>query len=130
MRRHAEARTVHVGIGVSPAGVRLEVRDDGRGPPEDSLERLELQGHMGLAGMRERISALGGGVRFGGRPGSGASLEVLVKEGLQRSDPDLAYTGFKIPPDFVVGYGLDVNERFRNLPFVCVYEGQEHDEYR
>jgi len=78
VRRHAEARTVHVGIGVSPAGVRLEVRDDGRGPPEDSLERLELQGHMGLAGMRERISALGGGVRFGGRPGSGASLEVLV----------------------------------------------------
>jgi signal transduction histidine kinase len=78
VRRHADARTVHVGIGVSPAGVRLEVRDDGRGPPEDSLERLELQGHMGLAGMRQRISALGGGVRFGGRPGSGASLEVLV----------------------------------------------------
>src|SRR5436305_3390407 len=55
-----------------------------------------------------------------------ASLEVcalLVKKGLQRSDPDLAYTGFEIPPDFVVGYGLDVRERFRNLPFVCVYEG-------
>src|SRR5436305_11146282 len=55
-----------------------------------------------------------------------ATLEVcalLVKKGLQRSDPDLAYTGFEIPPDFVVGYGLDVLERFRNLPFVCVYEG-------
>jgi hypoxanthine phosphoribosyltransferase len=55
-----------------------------------------------------------------------ATLEVcalLVKKGLQRSDPDLAYTGFEIPPDFVVGYGLDVRERFRNLPFVCVYEG-------
>jgi signal transduction histidine kinase len=33
---------------------------------------------MGLAGMRERISTLGGSVRFGGEPGSGASLEVLV----------------------------------------------------
>src|SRR5947209_5801210 len=55
-----------------------------------------------------------------------ASLEVcalLVKAGLQRTDPNLAYTGFRIPPDFVVGYGLDVRERFRNLPFVCVYEG-------
>src|SRR3954463_95453 len=55
-----------------------------------------------------------------------ASLQVcalLVREGLQRTDPDLAYVGFRIPPDFVVGYGLDLAERFRNLPFVCVYEG-------
>jgi hypoxanthine phosphoribosyltransferase len=55
-----------------------------------------------------------------------ASLEVcalLLKEGLQRSDPDLAYVGFRIPADFVVGYGLDAAERYRNLPYVCVYEG-------
>lgn len=50
------------------------------------------------------------------------SLEVvalLVKEGLQKSDPDLRYVGFTIPPDFVVGYGLDFEEKFRNLPYVC-----------
>ena len=55
-----------------------------------------------------------------------ASLEVcalLVKEGLQRDDLDLRYVGFRIPPQFVVGYGLDVQERYRNLPYVCVYEG-------
>ena len=55
-----------------------------------------------------------------------ASLEVcalLVKEGMQRNDPDLAYTGFRIPSDFVVGYGLDAAERYRNLPYICVYEG-------
>ena len=55
-----------------------------------------------------------------------ASLEVcalLVKEGLQRGDPDLKYVGFKIPPKFVVGYGLDVAERYRNLPFICMYVG-------
>ena len=54
-----------------------------------------------------------------------ASLEVcalLVREGLQRTDPDLRYIGFRIPPQFVVGYGLDVAERYRNLPYVCVYE--------
>ncbi|CAA9276979.1 MAG: Hypoxanthine-guanine phosphoribosyltransferase [uncultured Acidimicrobiales bacterium] len=53
-----------------------------------------------------------------------ASLEVcalLVKEGLQRKDPDLRYEGFRIPPDFVVGYGLDADERYRNLPFICTY---------
>jgi len=50
-----------------------------------------------------------------------ASIEVcalLVKEGLQREDPDIKYVGFKIPPDFVVGYGLDVAERHRNIPEV------------
>ena len=50
-----------------------------------------------------------------------ASIEVcalLVKEGLQREDPDIKYVGFRIPPDFVVGYGLDVAERHRNLPEV------------
>jgi len=56
-----------------------------------------------------------------------ASLEVcalLVKEGQQRRDPDLRYEGFRIPPDFVVGYGLDVAECYRNLPFICTYEGR------
>src|SRR6058998_2824948 len=55
-----------------------------------------------------------------------ASLEVcalLVKEGLQRDDLDLRYVGFRIPPDFVVGYGLDVGERYRNLPAVYEYTG-------
>ena len=54
-----------------------------------------------------------------------ASLEVcalLVKEGLQRVDLDLKYVGFKIPPDFVVGYGLDAGEIYRNLPYVGVVE--------
>ena len=54
------------------------------------------------------------------------SLEVcalLVKEGTQRVESDLAYTGFHIPPEFVVGYGLDAAERYRNLPYICVYEG-------
>jgi hypoxanthine phosphoribosyltransferase len=55
-----------------------------------------------------------------------ASLEVcalLVKEGLQRDDPDLAYVGFRIPPDFVIGYGLDVGEKYRNLPDIRLYKG-------
>ena len=55
-----------------------------------------------------------------------ASLEVcalLVKEGLQKTDPELRYVGFTIPPEFVVGYGLDVAERYRNLSYVCAYVG-------
>ena len=56
------------------------------------------------------------------------SLEVcalLVKDGLQRSDLDLRYVGFRIPPAFVVGYGLDVAERYRNLDAVREYLGPE-----
>jgi hypoxanthine phosphoribosyltransferase len=48
-----------------------------------------------------------------------ASLEVcalLVKDGVQLDDPEIRYEGFRIPPTFVVGYGLDVDQRFRNLP--------------
>ena len=57
-----------------------------------------------------------------------ASVEVcalLVREGRQADDLDLRYVGFRIPPAFVVGYGLDVGERYRNLPDVRVYVGAE-----
>ena len=55
-----------------------------------------------------------------------ASLEVcalLVKEGLQKVETELKYVGFRIPPDFVIGYGLDVDERYRNLPFIAEFTG-------
>ena len=54
-----------------------------------------------------------------------ASLEVctlLLKEGLQSEDPDIRYVGFRIEPDFVIGYGLDVAEKYRNLPDIRLYE--------
>ena len=66
--RHAGARSVDVAHNALAGDeVQLRVSDDGRGPPDLSPERLELAGHMGLAGMRERITALGGTVRFHGR---------------------------------------------------------------
>ena len=58
-----------------------------------------------------------------------ASLEVcalLVRSGRQAADLDLRYVGFEIPPDFVVGYGLDVAERYRNLPDIYRYD-EHHD---
>jgi signal transduction histidine kinase len=77
--RHAQARSVDVGISISDAGVLLRVSDDGMGlPPGVTTERLELEGHMGLAGMRERITALGGSVHIRPKDGSGALLEVMV----------------------------------------------------
>ena len=54
-----------------------------------------------------------------------ASLEVvalLTKEGKQRVPISCRYTGFTIPDEFVVGYGLDFAERYRNLPYVGILE--------
>jgi hypoxanthine phosphoribosyltransferase len=56
-----------------------------------------------------------------------ASLEVcalLVKDGQQRTELDLRYVGFHIPAEFVVGYGLDVDERLRNLKAIHAYAGE------
>ncbi|MBA3718142.1 MAG: hypoxanthine phosphoribosyltransferase [Actinobacteria bacterium] len=52
-----------------------------------------------------------------------ASLEVcalLVKHGRLESDVPVKYIGFEIPNKFVIGYGLDFAERYRNLPHVAV----------
>ena len=75
--QHAAARHVAVRCAAKDGGVRLVVRDDGRGfPPDLDLERLEGDGHLGLVGMRERITSLGGTVTLA-RDG-GARLAVWV----------------------------------------------------
>lgn len=56
------------------------------------------------------------------KPASIAVATLLIKEGLQHVPLDVKYQGFPIPPDFVVGYGLDHYGRLRNLPFVAVLE--------
>ncbi len=54
------------------------------------------------------------------------SLQVcalLTKPERRRVDLPTRYVGFEIPNRFVVGYGLDYDERHRNLPFVAVLDG-------
>ena len=57
------------------------------------------------------------------RPASLDICALLVKDGRQQATVDLRYVGFHIPPEFVVGYGLDVAERYRNLPDIRAYRG-------
>jgi hypoxanthine phosphoribosyltransferase len=52
-----------------------------------------------------------------------ASLEVVTllnKQGKQRVPISCKYSGFSVPDEFVVGYGLDFAERYRNLPYIGV----------
>src|SRR5205823_9813749 len=59
-----------------------------------------------------------------------ASLEVCAlmrKKGIQKVALDVRYEGFEIPLRFVVGYGLDYRQKYRNLPYVAVMrEGLPH----
>ncbi len=64
-----------------------------------------------------------------------ASLEICSlfwKKGEQAVPLEVKYPGFEIPPVFVVGYGLDYAERYRNLPYIGVLRpeayGSEPDE--
>lgn len=56
---------------------------------------------------------------------SPASLEVcslLARESADLESMGVKYVGFTIPGDFVVGFGLDAAERYRNLRYLAVYE--------
>ena len=52
------------------------------------------------------------------RPGARSRLASAAAR--RRVDLPVRYTGFEIPDEFVVGYGLDYAERYRNLPYVAV----------
>ncbi len=53
-------------------------------------------------------------------PASVRVVAMLRKPGMQRADIPVSYLGFDIPNEFVVGYGLDYAERYRELPFIGV----------
>jgi len=58
-----------------------------------------------------------------------ASLEVCVlfdKQERHLIDVPIRYTGFVIPNEYVVGYGLDYRQLYRNLPFLCVLKPEVH----
>ena len=54
------------------------------------------------------------------QPASLALAALLIKDGIERPPLEIAYEGFHIPPEFVVGYGLDYEEKLRNLPYIGV----------
>ena len=53
-------------------------------------------------------------------PNSVKICAILDKPSRRKADIQADYTGFEVPDAFVVGYGLDYDEKYRNLPFVGV----------
>jgi len=62
------------------------------------------------------------------RPRSLEVCTLLQKTDVQQVKLDIKYTGFEIPPVFVVGYGLDYGQRFRNLPYVATLKPEVYTE--
>lgn len=57
------------------------------------------------------------------KPASLAACSLLAREGQQAPGVKVDYVGFEIPSGFVVGYGLDAAQQYRNLPYIAVYTG-------
>ena len=54
------------------------------------------------------------------RPRSLRLCTILSKPSRRKADIEPDYCGFEVPDEFVVGYGLDYDEKYRNLPYVGV----------
>jgi hypoxanthine phosphoribosyltransferase len=56
------------------------------------------------------------------RPASMRTCVLLRKDCIRLAPAEAEYVGFDIPPEFVIGYGLDYDGQHRNLPDICVME--------
>lgn len=61
-------------------------------------------------------------------PKSVKVCSLLDKPDRRKSQVNIEYVGFTIPDEFVVGYGLDYAEIYRNLPFVCVLKPEVYSD--
>lgn len=93
--------------------LRLELRDREVLLVDDILDTGRT-----LAAVTARLRQL--------RPRSLRTCVLLDKPGRRIEPVQADYVGFVIPDEFVVGYGLDYAERFRNLPFVGVLKPERH----
>lgn|SRR5574341_12582 len=60
------------------------------------------------------------------RPASVQVCALLEKPARAKVKVPIAYKGFEIPDEFVVGYGLDLDGKYRNLPYVGLYGAPVH----
>ncbi|MEM9133282.1 MAG: hypoxanthine phosphoribosyltransferase [Actinomycetota bacterium] len=58
------------------------------------------------------------------RPASLKTCSMVVRDGVA-NQPEVDYVGFRLPPGFVVGYGLDAGQQYRHLPYIARYANTE-----
>ena len=91
VRKHTQTTRVRVELDRSGRAVRLLVRDEGHGFQPDEATRSNGPGErVGLSGMRERVSLLGGRFDLHSEPGSGTTVTAEVELPVTREDADHA----------------------------------------
>ena len=75
--RHSGARSIEVELEYASSDLRMLVRDDGRGI-DSEVARSGVDGHWGLAGMRERAATIGAGFKMRSRAAAGTEVELTV----------------------------------------------------
>jgi PAS domain S-box-containing protein len=91
VRKHARACRVHVALDRPGRAVRLQVTDDGHGFEPHAAPRSNGHGErVGLSGMRQRVSLLGGRFELHSEPGSGTTVAAEVEPQTNREDADHA----------------------------------------
>ncbi len=79
---HSLGSMVEVEINYDQSGVRLRVRDDGKGIPSEIIRSGGVSGHWGLSGMKERALRIGGQFKIWNRTGAGTEVELKVPAAL------------------------------------------------
>jgi signal transduction histidine kinase/ligand-binding sensor domain-containing protein len=85
--RHANARRIEVDIRYGEDGLRLRIRDDGKGIDPVVLGQEHMPGHWGLRGMRERAKLIGGTFEVWSQLGSGSEAELTIPAASAYSKP-------------------------------------------
>ncbi|MDQ6771717.1 MAG: hypoxanthine phosphoribosyltransferase [Candidatus Dormibacteraeota bacterium] len=133
------ARQITVPLAIDYLGISRYARDSGAGP---QAGRVSIQRDLDnpIAGRHvilvEDIVNTGLTLQFvvgvlGARgPASLETVTLLDRPSRRIAAIRVRYTGFQIPSEFVVGYGLDYRELFRNLPFICVLKPSVYESPR
>jgi hypoxanthine phosphoribosyltransferase len=104
----------HVGSGTKSSGVVRILKDLDRDITGRNVLIIEdiVDSGLTLSWLKANLESRG--------VGSVEILSILRKPEAAKVKVDVKYVGFEIPTDFVVGYGLDFDEKYRNLPFIAV----------
>jgi hypoxanthine phosphoribosyltransferase len=104
------------GKGVDPVRIICDSKEDIRGKHVLLIEDIVDSG-VTLRRLREMLESRG--------PASFKVCVLLDKTDRRQTDVLVDYTGFRIPNKYVVGYGLDYQDRYRNLPYIAVLPLEE-----
>jgi two-component system NarL family sensor kinase len=80
--KHAKATEISVRLRRDSGSLTLEVADDGCGIAQGRVRQALLEGHIGLAGVHERVLALNGTLTLASQPGAGTTVRVELPQDL------------------------------------------------